>query len=506
MNKTCLLITGTNPGGQIQAPVGLIYMGTQLKKHGYPVEIFHVTDAASLAVCKEKIMSEDFLFVGCSIWMGPTSLDMMELTQAAKGRGFPTLWGGKFVTSLKDEALTEESVDVAVMGYAEETAVELADCIKAGKDYSGVAGIYYRGKGGEIIKTADRKPPPENLDEYDYDLGLIKDWSKYVVQQGGDRILYDPLESQRGCLFRCRFCFHCDDKIYSDSNKKTINSHSVDFVLKKAKELKDLTGATKITFCDDEFWINEARSLEIVEKLKAMGISLMFMRIRFSSINDNMLRRLQELGVTGIACGLESGNARVLKMMNKGLTLEATREKMRLLAKYPIIVNTVIILGNPTETKEEMLESIRFMMSLRKIKKNLNVLTFFYRPLPSTDFGRMAEEAGFKRPRHIRDWVNVSAENIFSMGHQWLPWYGRRDELNMKRKDDYFALNSILAEQLYGDKKRGLGMKLLRPLLYLAERLTYARIYLWDFRFPVDAKIGLFMYEVFKYFKGRKAV
>lgn len=502
MKKTCLLITGTNFGESIQIPVGLIYLGSQLKKHEFPVEIFHVTDKNSLQICKGKILSNNYLFVGFSVWMGSTSLDMIELTKEAKNRGLPTIWGGKFITSLKADSLTESSVDISVMGYAEETIVELADCLHLGKDLASVSGIYFRDQIGNIIKTKDRQLPEVNLDNYGYDLSLISDWSLYIVKPESEIIIFDPLESQRGCLFRCRFCFHSDDAIYSRSAKKIVNFHSVDFIINKAKELKALTGVRKISFCDDEFWISESRSLEIIKRLKDIGIEIILIRIRFTSLNENMLEKLEALSVGSIACGLESGNARILKMMNKGLTLDIVKDKMHLLAKRQIIVNTVIIIGNPTETKQEMLDSIRFMLSLRKIKRNLNLLTFFYRPLPSTDFGKIAEECGFKRPSNVKEWVNVSAEHIFNIGNQWLPWYSQHEKKNMGRKDDYFVLNCILAEQLYGAKANNFYVKLLWPLLYLAERITFKRIYYWNFQFPIDAKIGLFIYSLYKLIKN----
>ena len=298
--------------------------------------------------------------------------------------------------------------------------------------------------------------------------------------------MLDPLESKRGCPFRCRFCFHSDDTVYSDNKRKLIRSHSTAFILKKAEELRNLAGVRQITFCDDEFWIDEDRSLSILKGLKDLDMSIYFIRIRFSSINDHMLQELNALGVSSIACGLESGNARILKLMNKGITLEKVKEKVSLLAKYPIIVNTVLILGSPTETKEEMLESVRFALGLRKIIKDLNLLTFFYRPLPSTDFGKMAEEMGFKRPNTIEGWVSVSAGYSIEIGQQWIPWFNKREQEQMRRNDDYFMMNSTLVNKLYYSGQQRLGVKISRPLLYILERISFWRIYYWRFDFPID--------------------
>lgn len=489
-NINCLLVTGVNPGSTIQVPVGLIYLGTQLKKHGYCVEIIQVTNKQIFDVCKNKISNNKYVFVGFSVWMGPTSMDMLHLTRHAKECGQTTIWGGKFVTSLKEEVLSEKSIDICAVGDAEETVVELANAIRSGSSLSEVAGIYYRDTAGAIIASRSRIYNIENLDEYDFDLSLIQDWKPYIIKDKKGNLILDPFESQRGCLFRCRFCFHSDDTIYSDNKKKRIRSHSVTFILKKAEELKKLTGVGQLTFCDDEFWIDEERSLSIIKGLKDLGITICFIRIRFSSINDYMLRELSTLGVTAIACGLESGNARILKLMNKGITLEKVKEKASLLAKYPIIVNTVIILGNPTETKEEMLESIRFTLGLRKIIKDLNLLTFFYRPLPATDFGKMAEEIGFQRPHTIEGWVSVSSGYSIEIGHQWLPWFDKREQRQMRRNEDYFIMSSALVSKLCHPRQQRLLVRIIIPLLYILERASFWRIYYWNFDFPID--LGIF--------------
>ena len=502
MEKKCLLVTGTNPGAEKQVPVGLIYLGTQLKKHGYIPEIFHVTDRKSLEECRNKITSTKYLFAGFSLWMGETIADMIELTKTAKKCGIPTMWGGKFVSSIKAEAFTEESVDIAAMGHAEETIVEMANAIYNGTSLANITGIYYRSQEGEVIKTPNRVYPITNLDEYDYDLSLITDWTPYIIKPNTERIMLDPFESSRGCLFKCRFCFHSDDEIYSEAgNKKLIRFHSVDFVIKKAQQLKDLTGVKKISYCDDEFWIDGKRSLEIIRRLKEIGIELIFIRVRFTSLNEEMIKKLCEYEMTSIACGLESGNARILKMMNKGLTLDIAKEKMRMLAKYPIIVNMVIIIGNPTETKEEMLESVRFAYDLREIKRNLNILAFFYRPLPSTDFGAMAEKLGFKRPKTVSGWINVAYEHIADIGDQWLPWYDKTQKKYMKRYEECMIANDIICEKLYGSSKKNLIIILFWPLFYIFEKITFYRLYNWYFGFPIDVKLYSIGHKFYHFIK-----
>jgi len=496
VTKEILLINGINVGGRIQIPVGLVYLASSLKKHGYKPVIYQVIDDATLATCRDMINKNDYLFVGFTVWLGPSSLNMLDLAGCAKKRNIPTVVGGKFISSLKHDALNEANIDVAAIGYAEETVVELADCFFNGGGLSKVKGIIFRDKRGEIITTPPRIIENTNLDIYDYDLSLINDWSQYVIKPNSECVILDPLETQRGCLFRCRFCFHCDDGLYSANKKKKIYAHSIDYVVERAKELKKLTNVKKLSFCDDEFWIDGERSLKIVERLKQIDIEMLFMRIRFTSINDDMLKELKKLGVYSVACGLESGNARVLKTMNKGLTLDVVKEKIEILNRNQVVVNTCLILGCPTETKEEMVDSVRFSLGLRKINKNLNIVAFFYSPQPSTDFGTLAEKEGFKRPRNIKDWVSTSAENM-DIGGQWLPWYNETQKKYMKRRNDYFFINSTLCSVLYGYNPKSRFVKTLWLPLFLLERVTFFRLYYWNFSLPIDAKIGMSLYRLY---------
>jgi len=499
-----LLVNAVNAGGRIQVPVGLIYLASNLKRHGYECEIFHVVDSHTLTICRNKILSNKYLFVGFSLWMGPSALDLLSLAEAAKSKSISTLAGGKFISSLKTDTMNEKSLDIAGIGYCEDTIVEVAEALRGGGSLSGVRGIIYRNKSGEIITTATRVDSDKNLDRFDYDLSFVKDWSLYLGKDHGGSILMDPIETQRGCLFNCSFCFHSDDTLYRDSaGRKSVAAHSIEYVIDKAKYLKKITGVNKITFCDDEFWIDGKRSLIIMEKLKQIDIELLYMRIRFSSIDKDMLKELKRLNVNSVACGLESGSKRIFKLMNKGQSLDTVEAKLKVLNDEKMAVNTSIIIGSPTETKKEMIESVRYMLGLRRINKSLNIVAFIYAAIPSTVFGRLAEEEGFKKPNSIRGWVTANAEN-YDILKQWLPWYTEKEKKFMLRSNDYFFINSAVNGILCSDCKKSLVFTLLTFPLYMYERISFYRLYHWNFYFPLEAKLFMGAHKIYEYFKNRR--
>ena len=128
----------------------------------------------------------------------------------------PIVWGGIDVTFNADIAVRH--ADVAVLGEADETILELNDAILGKIPLAGVAGIQYRE--GDTVRRKPLRRPPTDLDRLpfpDYDL------SRYTLITA-DRVVRGayhpksnlrmgswPLLSARGCPFRCAYCCHSVD-------------------------------------------------------------------------------------------------------------------------------------------------------------------------------------------------------------------------------------------------------------------------------------------------------
>jgi hypothetical protein len=71
------------------------------------------------------------------------------------------------------------------------------------------------------------------------------------------------------------------------------------------------------------------------------------------------------------------------------------------------------------------------------------------------------------------------------------------------RNVDYFFINSTLCEVLYGGRPKSLFVKLCWLPLWLLEKLTFARIYYWNFSFPIDAKLAMLSFKYYQLLKPR---
>ena len=72
------------------------------------------------------------------------------------------------------------------------------------------------------------------------------------------------------------------------------------------------------------------------------------------------MKLLKKMGVVAASVGVESGNQNIRKsILNRDMTNEQILESIRLLKKYDIRISTFNLIGLPTETRDNVFETIR---------------------------------------------------------------------------------------------------------------------------------------------------
>lgn len=469
-----------------RVPIALIYLGSILRKAGYNVKIFHMHGEEEEAY--QQIIKLSPLFVGISVIIGEW-LAVSERFSAKIKNAIDTkiVWGGKSVAVDPKQFIESPYIDYLCLEDGEETIVELAATIEGKSEIGKVKGIMY--KEGDTIISTEKRPVVTNLDKFEYDWGIIEDWNKYLYTYENKLILHDVMMTKRKeCPFRCGFCY------MSRYGKVPKQTHSVEYVLAKLKELKKITNVDAISFADDEFWIDSNRAFQIVEGMKKLGISLATCRLRITDIKDEkMVQRMVDLGIKRIGFGLESGVDRILKMMKKGFTTTQVMEKIKLLSKFPLDVGASLIIGSPTETKEEIIQSIRFAQSLIKINPNFMHGVTLYKPYPGTVFYQKAVDLGYHPPKSIKDWTPMTKEKANTIANQWLPWFNKKEEYNYNMLRQYIPLSASLPHT--NNKIRFILKKILRYI-------TIKRLHHYYFAFPIEMYVWRNLYpRLLKLFK-----
>ena len=105
---------------------------------------------------------------------------------------------------------------------------------------------------------------------------------------------------------------------------------------------------------------------ELRDKLKDNNLHIMLsISDRVDAITEEMGEVWREMGVRQILLGLESASPEVLKIMNKGITLEDQKRALRVIRDNDIDEVISYINFTPWSTLEQIEESVKYFLSLR---------------------------------------------------------------------------------------------------------------------------------------------
>ncbi|MFH0852571.1 MAG: radical SAM protein [bacterium] len=374
-------------------PLGILSIGSALKKHGFFVELLNITEK-EIEKTAAYIAAKNPLFVGISVMTGIQTKHSAELSKKIKeSLAVKVVWGGIHPSLLPEQCLAESYIDFVIVGEGEETIVEFSQKLSQGEAFDNVLGLGYKKDGQAHL--GDSRPLIKNLDDWPLDFSLL-DMEKYVYRLDRYKRVV-AYKASRGCPFSCGFCYN---KIF---NQNRWRAWSSDMVAKDIEFLKQKYHIDAIKFYDDNFFVDKARALEILEKINLPA----HLEVRIDMIDDELARRLKELRVFDLLIGVESGSDRILEMINKRITVERIISAVRSLAKYDVPASYSAIVGLPTETKEEFESTIDLLYTIYKIHPRAAFTLGAYMPYPGSTMYELAKEKGFRPPERTEDWGRI---------------------------------------------------------------------------------------------------
>ena len=209
-----------------------------------------------------------------------------------------------------------------------------------------------------------------------------------------DRYLFNCLESPwyyflpmpfftvmagRGCSYNCKFCAPASKMVHGKGSRR----RSVGSVIGELKRLQDVYGMISFMFHDDCFTEDKRWVMEFCDAYKSAGFRQGFVcqtRADIVCRHPDMIRRLSKIGLKMAQIGFESGNDRVLKLINKGVTLKQNLEAARICRSCGLRIFANYMLGLPTETNEEALDTIRMIKRIAPYRAS----AAFFTPHPGS--------------------------------------------------------------------------------------------------------------------------
>ncbi len=194
------------------------------------------------------------------------------------------------------------------------------------------------------------------------------------------RVVWGYLIATRGCPHGCVFC----SEVMRVSIGKKMRSRSAANV---ADEMEHLgrQGVNICSFQDDSFSADRRFVRALCEELAARNSKMPWMaRVRVDELDYDMLSLMKKAGCVMLGLGVESGSQRIIEQMQKQYHpkpwADLCRQVFGWTRQLGIGTNAYYVIGNPTETREEIEQTIRLAIELNSD----TIQVHFYTPYPGS--------------------------------------------------------------------------------------------------------------------------
>ena len=359
----------------------------------------HTTDWKDDLKKKVDQYQPDLLALSCTEDMWPLGLKILrEVKDYKKDNNIPVIAGGVFSTFAPEIVIKEELIDIVCKGEGENVLVDLCKKIQNKEDYSDLSNCWIK-KDGEIIK----KNPISNPVDVDanpmIDISLFEE-NRLYRPMGGTIYKMFPVETIRGCPYKCRYCNSPDqDRFYrNETGKSFFRKRRLDLVEKDLYHFKHNLGAEYLYFWADTFLaISKKEFEEFCEMYSKIKLPF-WIETRPETVNDYNISKLSAVGLDRISFGVEHGNEEFRKkVLGRLWKNEDIIKALKVPHKYGVKFSVNNITGFPYETKKLAFDTIELNRHI--VSDNQNIFTFV--PFHGTPLRKTVEDLGLMKPETI---------------------------------------------------------------------------------------------------------
>jgi anaerobic magnesium-protoporphyrin IX monomethyl ester cyclase len=355
-------------------PIALVELASFIREKGHDVEIFdrnlHYDNQKFIELLKDY--NPDI--IGMTCYTSPVIRDVKQVAGIVKDNSSALVIVGGIHATLDPKSLLDfPKIDYVVRGEGEYPLLEICELVDKKKI-----------KNISKLKNINLNPmrPFIDLNDLpvaDYDLLEVK---KYPIA---------TFYTSRGCPGKCRFCYN---------KGRALRFYNTDKMIETFTRVLDKYNIREFTIADDNFANMSQRTTRICEAISQYN-PIFHIFLRVDQTQDKVMSELKKAGCWAIQFGFESGSQRMLDYINKLTTVEQNINAIKQCRKYKIFVDGSFMIGLPTETTEEMNETVDFIKKYKPDAVDIKI----YRPYPSTEFYEEAiKSKKIKRPESLEEW------------------------------------------------------------------------------------------------------
>lgn len=394
-----------NSGDGYQFPLGICYVSSSMKKHGFQVYTLNLNHYEDISVLDDYISKYDIDVVitgGLSVHyriIRPIVERVKKINQ-----NITTIVGGGIISGDPQASMEALNfIDFGIIGEGEVTTCELASALENGQEFHEVDGLIIRNKDGSYSVTNERKEiedinklPWPDYEGFEFEKTLST--PPGISGMNSKRMVF--MISSRSCPYSCTFCFHTVGNKY---RQRTLDDFftELDFMINKYQ-------VEYLCLEDELFSTDLNRVREFCSRIKKYNIKY-WVQVRVSNVNEEILNLLKNSGCDTISFGLESADNRILKSMRKGTTINQIEDALKLVLKSDIHIQGNFIFGDIAETWETAMNTLDWWKNHTQYRIDFSMISIY----PGTYLYKYACEKGLitDRVKYLQEGcpqVNVS--------------------------------------------------------------------------------------------------
>ena len=279
--------------------------------------------------------------------------------------------GGPHCAMFPEYSIQLEGIDGMVTGDGEDPFLEIVQAHDAGRDFSGISGVWWITDGGEVVRN-EEMPSTKDLTRYPWPDRTRSRYKDYYLP-GTKQPMVTTAITSRGCPHSCPFCL---------TYKKQYRIRDIDHILDEMEHCLSL-GITETHFIDDLFTPNSQWVLKFCDGIERRGLKFSWgYKTTIAGTTREQIRRCRETGCTKIHFGVESANNEGLDAFGKHCDTDDVHRVFKWCREEGVRSVAYIMLAGPHErTMDDALGNLDEM-----IKLDADFAVFaVYSPYPGTD-------------------------------------------------------------------------------------------------------------------------
>lgn len=284
-------------------------------------------------------------------------LRIAKILKARSPEIYTILGGPQASATAEDTLRAAPYIDYICTGEGENTVVPFFQMLlNQDRPVSSIPALYYR-ENGQIVHN--------ELDFPLCDLETLPHWDDRLFtydenpKKRASDTYFMPIDVGRGCPFSCTFC--------SSSRfwKRAYRLKSAEQIVSEIEYYMQKYGIRSFRFSHDAFTVNKRLTTAVCDAIIEKKLDINWITTtRVDCISEELIQKMKQAGLTNIELGIESGSARMQKIINKRLDLNRVKEMAQYLLENKIRTHLYFMYGFPDETEQDLNETLDMCFSL----------------------------------------------------------------------------------------------------------------------------------------------